>query len=92
MAIGITRFCPNDRSFVQLICARPLSNHLLIRQENSDIVFPPISAKKAEMDGARKSTANVKMVESIHAGSFISAYLDSNLNLAFHSVLSSQTR
>jgi len=25
---------------------------LLIRQENSDIVFPPISAKNAEMDGA----------------------------------------
>jgi hypothetical protein len=27
-------------------------NALLIRQENSDIVFPPISAKDAEMDGA----------------------------------------
>jgi hypothetical protein len=26
--------------------------HLLIRQENSDIAFPPISAKNAEMDGA----------------------------------------
>ena len=25
---------------------------LLIRQENSDIAFPPISAKSAEMDGA----------------------------------------
>jgi hypothetical protein len=25
---------------------------ILIRQENSDIVFPPISAKDAEMDGA----------------------------------------
>jgi hypothetical protein len=25
---------------------------LLIRQENSGIVFPPISAKNAEMDGA----------------------------------------
>ena len=28
------------------------SSGLLIRQENSDIVFPPISAKDAEMDGA----------------------------------------
>jgi hypothetical protein len=27
-------------------------NALLIRQENSDIAFPPISAKNAEMDGA----------------------------------------
>jgi hypothetical protein len=25
---------------------------LLIRQENSEIAFPPISAKDAEMDGA----------------------------------------
>ena len=29
-----------------------LAAYLLIRQENSDIAFPPISAKNAEMDGA----------------------------------------
>jgi hypothetical protein len=30
----------------------PLAARLLIRQENSEIAFPPISAKDAEMDGA----------------------------------------
>jgi len=33
-------------------CSNHFRNGLLIRQENSDIVFPPISAKDAEMDGA----------------------------------------
>jgi hypothetical protein len=38
-------------------------SRLAIRQENSDIVFPPISAKDAEMDGARSIlTSFMKML------------------------------
>jgi hypothetical protein len=45
----------------------------LIRQENSDIVFPPISAKNAEMDGApqdsppsREVLQEKRLVEPVH--------------------------